>query len=366
MIVPLLYGKKLSQEQNNVSEENLRYSSFLGNIFGGKKIIQNGKAEKRFSSRNEKETEKVQTLQDRLWFTYGLENGVMFLIILSLEVGVLFFAGILSLYQLCTLSAAITLFSLSGNLYNPLAQFVSSLLEIKSIRKVVDKIEKIPESEDSLPEEKTFSAPDLHLSHLTLGYGEKVLLDDVSLTIPFGKKVLITGESGSGKTTLFECLLGYRKPLSGSYSWGEENNAELLSYCPQEPYLFLGSLEENITLFSSSIDQEKWKKVMEECVLTSFVEKRGLNTPLNEYDSKISLGEKQRISLARALYLDRPILLLDEVTSSLDKENSAILLSSLSKIEGKTILLISHQEQTENADFFDLRYRLIDKKLEVF
>lgn len=137
----------------------------------------------------------------------------------------------------------------------------------------------------------------------------------------------------------------------------------LLSYCSQEPYLFLDNLEENITLFSSSPDRAKLKQVIEQCALTSFVNKRGLHAPLNELDAKISLGEKQRISLARALYLDRPIILLDEVTSSLDPENSAILLSTLRNIQGKTIILISHQTQAKEASFFDLGYQLLDKKL---
>lgn len=365
VIVPLLFGKRLSAEQDDLSEKNLRYSSFLGNAFGGKRIIQNGKAEGDFSRRNEGETEKVRLSQNRLWFTYGIENGLMFLVVLSLEVGVLFFAGILYLYSLCSLPTAVSLFSLSGNLYNPLAQFVSALLEMKSMRSVAEKIRKIPEPTYSSVSESRSATPDLRLSHLSLGYGDKVLLEDVSLTVPFGRKVLITGESGSGKTTLFECLLGYRKPLSGSFSWGGEGGggSSLLSYCPQEPYLFLGSLEENITLFSQNPDPEKLEKVIRQCALSSFEEKRGLNTPLNEFDAKISLGEKQRISLARALYLDRPVLLLDEVTSSLDPENSVLLLSTLHDIRGKTIILISHQSEVREASFFDLRYQLSDRKI---
>lgn len=219
VIVPLLFGNKLSANQDDLSEKNFPYSAFLGNAFGGKKIIQNGKTESCFALKNEEETQKVQMSQNRLWFTYGIENGLMFMVILTLEAGVLFFAGILYFYGLCSLAIAVSLFSLSGNLYNPLAQLVSSLLEMKSIRAVAEKIEKIPGPKPFLIQKSSSTlSPELRHSHLTLGYGEQVLLEDVSLTIPFGKKVLIMGESGSGKTTFFECLLGYKLPISDSYS----------------------------------------------------------------------------------------------------------------------------------------------------
>lgn len=95
------------------------------------------------------------------------------------------------------------------------------------------------------------------------------------------------------------------------------------------------------------------------------MEKRGFDTTLNDFDNKISLGEMQRISLARALYLNREILLLDEVTSSLDKENTDIILQSLKEIKDKTIILISHQLKNVEDISFDYHYQFQDKKLEL-
>ncbi len=369
VLVPNLYSRPLAKQRNELSDENLSYSSFLGNAFRGKRVLQNGNAEERFAEKNNEETFRVEKKQNRLWKTYGYENGSMYFFVMFLEIGSFFLAGILYLNNMCTLSVSVALLSISSDIYNPLTQIVSSALEMRSYRDVLTKIEKIPNPSTSATEEKQLenNAPDLTLSHLTIRFQERVLLEDVSCSIPFGSKVLITGESGSGKTTLFECLLGYRKPEGGKILFITEEGKKVspsIAYCPQTPTLFLGTLQENITLFAKP-DKKRLEEVIHSCGLESFVEKRGFDTTLNDFDNKISLGEMQRISLARALYLNREILLLDEVTSSLDKENTDIILQSLKEIKDKTIILISHQLKNVEDISFDYHYQFQDKKLEL-
>ena len=189
-------------------------------------------------------------------------------------------------------------------------------------------------------------------------YGNKVeALKDFSLDIKKNQRILIKGHSGGGKSTLMKIILSLLKPESGEVSLLDEvthpleKKYELLfAYVPQDNLLMQGTIKEVVTLFSDDINQDLFNHALEVSESQGFVSNLALKeeTYLNEKGSGLSLGEMERIAIARAIYSDAPILLLDECSASLDAQTEKKVLSNILSLKDKTIILISHHKYDES------------------
>ena len=195
------------------------------------------------------------------------------------------------------------------------------------------------------------------LSDVSFSYKEQPILRSVSLEIRSGERLGIVGESGCGKSTLLKILAGLLSPDSGSATiFGESTLPEIrknVALVMQSPMLLPVTIYENITL-GHEIPDERIHEVLEQASLLSWIEflPDGINTYLGDRADELSGGQAQRISIARALCKDAPILLLDEPTASLDSATAESVLSSLDAAAGKrTIVHVTHQvEYLKNYD----------------
>ena len=156
------------------------------------------------------------------------------------------------------------------------------------------------------------------------------------------------------KGVSFSLLLGLYKPEQGEVVLESKNGEEpldasyrhLFSYVPQDNLLFQGSIEEVVTFFDKHVDEAKLKAALKLSAAEEFVNKldKGVKTDLKEHGSGLSLGQMQRLAIARAIYQDAPILLLDEATSSLDEKIEQTVLDNLSKLKNKTIIFVTHHK----------------------
>ena len=185
-------------------------------------------------------------------------------------------------------------------------------------------------------------------------YGNKVeALNNFSLKINKNEKVLIKGHSGGGKSTLFKLLLSLLKPDEGNITINDEpldkKYERLFAYVPQDNLLMEGTIKEVITLFDDNFNEELFIKALDISESSSFVNNltNKENTYLNEKGSGLSLGEMERIAIARAIYSDAPILLLDECSASLDALTEKKVMSNILNLKDKTIILISHHKYDE-------------------
>lgn len=186
-------------------------------------------------------------------------------------------------------------------------------------------------------------------------YGNKVeALKGFNLLINKNDKILIKGHSGAGKTTLFRILLSLIKPESGEVFINNElldqKYERLFAYVPQDNLLMQGTIKEVVTLFNNEVDIERFNKALELSCSNNFINKLELkeNTFLNEKGSGLSLGEMERIAIARAIYSESPIMLLDECSASLDLETEKKVMSNIMNMKDKTIVLISHHKYEES------------------
>ena len=200
---------------------------------------------------------------------------------------------------------------------------------------------------------KSISLNNVSFSYLDK-YGNKVdAINDFSLTINKNEKILIKGRSGGGKSTLLKLILSLLKPDNGQITLNnsplEQKYERLFAYVPQDNLLMEGTIKEVVTLFSNEVDIDQFNIALEMSESSIFVNNLPLKeeTFLNEKGSGLSLGEMERIAIARAIYCNAPILLLDECSASLDALNEEKVMSNLLSIKDKTIILISHHKYDE-------------------
>ncbi len=180
------------------------------------------------------------------------------------------------------------------------------------------------------------------------------VLNNTSLVILAGSKAAIAGRTGSGKTTLMNLIAGLYSPLSGSITIGGINpyslppsvRRKIIGIVPQTVVILSGSVYENVTLRDETISKEKVRETLQVVGLLEIVEQLPLSidTIIGEGAHKLSFGQHQLLSLARAIVTDPPILLLDELTSGLDTITERVVLDALRNISKKrTIITISHR-----------------------
>lgn len=197
---------------------------------------------------------------------------------------------------------------------------------------------------------------------VSFGYGEQEILHNITFTPVRGGKTAIVGPSGSGKTTLCNLIARFWDVQKGAILIGGKNVKDiepdelmkLMSIAFQNVYLFHDTIENNIKFGRSDATHEAVVEAARRACCHDFIEKlpNAYQTVIGEGGSTLSDGEKQRISIARAILKDAPIVILDEATSSVDPENQHILLTAINELtKGKTLIIIAHRLSTiRNAD----------------
>lgn len=213
------------------------------------------------------------------------------------------------------------------------------------------------EKDENLGDEKVSFEKDLVLKNVNFAYKNKPLLfENLNFTLKKGEKIAFIGESGSGKSTLVDILMGLLPPNSGEIlvdgqklsAQNLKNFRQKIGYIPQQIYLFNDTIAKNIA-FGEEFDEKMLARVIKQANLQSFITslKDGANTLVGDGGGNLSVGQKQRIAIARALYLSPQILVLDEATSALDNESEAKIMSEIYKISSdKTLIIIAHRLNT--------------------
>ena len=215
---------------------------------------------------------------------------------------------------------------------------------------------------DLFYDEEIIFKESIKFKNLSFSFEENKILNNFSIEIKKGERALIIGESGKGKSTLIDIIAGFYNnyegdflidgvPLKSIVNWRKK-----IGYLSQSFFILDDSIKNNIILNDES-NEDRLIEIIKICQLTELIssKKEGLNTVIGERGSLLSGGEKQRIGLARALYRNPEILILDEPTSSLDENTAENFIESVLKLDKNyTIIMVTH-----NSKFQSLFERII-------
>ena len=385
----LYSGKNMGELEDRLSTRNAEYLAFLKDFSIGFTIIKSYKVEAIFSKLhgaiNEKTEETMlrrERYVEKVNYFAAISGYVTRLSILFLSAYIAFTR------QSISIGTVIAFSQLIHYLIDPLSSLPSMLTEAKAAYRLTEKFwdiiksgeelqntsennrvkEEIAEIQSVLEDKKIIEEKEIRaqkqspnewksslrgeilFNQICFSYSEgKEVLKGLNLQVKEGEKVVLLGTSGSGKSSILKILMGMERAQSGTIRIGGQDTMDLgedrifkeISYIQQEVFIFDGTIRENISLFQS-YREEELQSVIERAGLRNLVKEKGLDYLCGENGAALSGGERQRISIARSLLRKTPILLADEITASLDKENSYLVLDTLLNIENTTEILVLH------------------------
>ncbi|KNF09008.1 ABC transporter ATP-binding/permease protein [Gottschalkia purinilytica] len=256
----------------------------------------------------------------------------------------------------------VTFLIVGTRVFDPLTAALGNFSEIyydeQAGERIVNLLEEPILSGEKMPPE----GHDIQLQNVTFGYGDTEVLKNVSVDMKEGSLTALVGPSGSGKSTILKLIARFYDPQEGKVLIGNEDMKGIepeallkkVSMVFQDVYLFQDTIGNNIRFGKKGATQEEVEEAVKRACCHDFIMKlpKGYDTPVGEGGCTLSGGEKQRVSIARAILKDAPVVLLDEATASLDPENEVEIQKAINElIQGRTVIVIAHRLKTIcNAD----------------
>ncbi|WP_188991809.1 ABC transporter ATP-binding protein [Paenibacillus nasutitermitis] len=242
-------------------------------------------------------------------------------------------------------------------IFDPLTTALAGYAEFRYLEQAGERIVQLLREPVMQGERQPPADHDIELKQVTFGYQDQPVLRDVSVSMPAGSFTALVGPSGSGKSTILRLIARFYDPENGVVTMGGEDvhamDPEALlhkvSMVFQDVYLFQDTIEGNIRFGRSGATREEIEEAARLACCHDFIMKlpNGYDTMVGEGGSTLSGGEKQRISIARAMLKNAPIILLDEATASLDPVNETQFQKAIDRlVRGRTVIVVAHRLKT--------------------
>lgn len=353
ILISLKYGEKLVVKEKETSDENMGFVAQVKDLLNGFVVIKSFKAEKEvldiFRKKNIKleETKEVRRVtSDTVSIFSDISSIIVSIIIMALGFYMAFI-------DIMSIGKVLAFIQLSNYILHPVRYLAPQLSNRKAaielIHRISDEVEKEEENKEGIVVENF--ERDIVLKNLSFAYGEdQTVIKNINLRFEKGKSYAIVGGSGSGKSTLLKLLLGYNTNYDGDLMIDGINMKEIdldslydnISIIQQEVFLFDSSIKDNITMFRP-FDKIKVRHAIEQSGLVTLIEEKGDDYSCGEGGKNLSGGEKQRVSIARCLVRETPILLMDEATAALDNNIAQMVESKILSIDNLTRIIVTHR-----------------------
>ena len=362
-------GKRLKRTSLEAQQQWGALMATIEETLGGLRIVKAFNAEKKMSQRFHSENQLFFSTSTRINRRQSLAHPMSeFLGTLTIAI-VLWFGGtlILSGNNIIDAPTFIYYMVIFYSIINPAKDLSKAAYAIQKGLASMQRVDKILSAENPIkdpetPEPVPTEDRSIEYRNVRFRYGTEWVIDDVSLSIPFGKTVALVGQSGSGKSTLADLLPRFYDVEEGSITIGgvdlrhmrvKELRA-LMGNVNQEAILFNDSFYNNITFGVESATMEQVIEAAKIANAHDFImaTEEGYNTNIGDRGCRLSGGQRQRLSIARAILKNPPLLILDEATSALDTESERLVQEALDRLmKNRTTLVIAHRLSTiRNAD----------------
>lgn len=363
LLASLIFGDRLIKAERKVSMQNELYVGMLKDLLSGFTVIKSFKAEERIQDIFQKKNGKLEEIKCYRRKTDALINLVAASAGLIVQIGIILIGVFFVMTDFITMGVLVAFVQLMGIMLSPVQTIPKLLANRKAAIGLIDKIAEVVEynADNHGTVEITdigagIACKDLHFAYES---GHEIL-KGIDITFEKGKSYAIVGASGCGKSTLLNLLLGSYNSYSGSMKIGDielrdidlNSLYDMISIIQQNVFIFDNSVIDNITMFSE-FDRDKIENVVRLSGLTRLIHEKGEDYKCGENGSGLSGGEKQRISIARCLLRETPILIMDEATASLDRETSYMVEDAILNIDGLTRIIVTHKFEDKIMKKFD-------------
>lgn len=368
VFVPQLFNKKMEKLGDTCTKEQAEATGIFKDLLSGWDVLKSFGQNRRFIDGFHRASEQIERPRFRLAYTKGcVEAGVGCVNVLC-QLLITGLVGLLAIWGYTQAGSVVAGGNLCGMLSNSLGSMAGLLLSFSSSKpyfeKITVRVEDLQIGND-IEAEKINS--EISVENLSFEYGEKPVFQNLSLRFKKGGKYALTGPSGCGKSTLLKILLGWLTEYSGTIRFDGKDAKDLTSeqlqqhmgYIEQNVFLFNSTIRNNITLEETFTDEQIEKALHDSALMGDLASMPdGIETVVGEDGANLSGGQKQRVAIARTLIHNRSILLVDEGTSALDKENADIVEKSLLANPELTLILVSHHLTPERKKQFTHVYEL--------
>ena len=357
-ILPLLVSipasKEITRTEKNLSKENADFMEFMRDTLSGYFVIKSFHAESELEGRFHEENVEIEKAKFFRRFAEENINLLSTAASVVMRLGVFLFGAWLSLSNRhITPGIVLAFLQLLTFVITPIEKIPSLFANRKAARSLIAQTEELfyekPDEQEKIEINTLRSA--IEVQNLSFSYeNTEKALQAISLTIHAGKKYAIVGASGSGKSTLFKLLTKYSNEYDGNILFDGidlrnitySSLSEIISEVQQNVFVFHDSIYNNICLYKK-ISEEKFDYVIQKSGLSSLIQQKGKNFSCGANGSKLSGGEKQRISIARALLRNASVLFMDEASSALDEKTADEIMNSILDMPDITSLVITHR-----------------------
>ena len=346
-----------------------KLSGYVEEMYSGHEVVRISRAGQKIGQQFDRLNSAVYDANWKSQFLSGIMQPLMNIIGNIAYVAVCVFGSILAINGTIEFGVIVSFILYVRLFTSPLTQIAQGLTNMQTASASAHRIFDLLESEEMSNEsEKTTVLTDVRgtvsFEHVRFSYPDtpdKIVIKDFSAEVHPGQKVAIVGPTGAGKTTMVNLLMRFFEINSGSIKIdgvpisqiSRKNVHKLFSMVLQDTWLFEGTLRENLVYNMDGITDDQIEEVCRACGLDKFVHTlpEGLDTVLSE-SASISAGQKQLLTIARAMLQNAPMLILDEATSSVDTRTELLIQRAMDELtKGRTSFVIAHRLSTiKNAD----------------
>ena len=355
IVIPLVTSKRSGDDGIQFRSSAGELSAFvLDSLRGLPETVQYGQGRKRLAEMDA-QTDALSQTEAHMKRTAGKNTAAVNTTILLFDLAMLFSSAKLAGFEGC-LIATLAMMSSFGPVVSLAALGATLQNTFAAGNRVLDILDESPVAPD-VTGKANVEFHGAAAENVSFSYGGEQILEKLSLSIPEGKVIGITGRSGSGKSTLLKLFMRFWPVTEGKVTISgksvdkinTENLRDMESFVTQQTHLFHDSIRKNLCIAKLDATEEEIIAACKKASVHDFIMglPKGYDTEVGELGDTLSGGERQRLGLARAFLHNAPFLLLDEPTSNLDSLNEAVILKALqTECQDKTVILVSHRKST--------------------